>query len=312
MALTSGLAGQFGVEVEGTSGTYETPTHFLEFINEAIKLNITQVASNGIRAGRRTRHAMVPSTRVVEGPSSHELTAETVGEVFRLMFGAVNTSGSNPYTHVFTPGDLPSGTVQVGTPGTGGTVHPRSYLGMRVASWTLTVSPSNTFAMLEIQWIGRDETTSETLASASYATFTRFTFAHATFSIAGSEVCVDEVTISGNNNLNTTHKVCSADAGKPSIREAGWRDYTLTAVADFADLTQYNRYKNATEVAFELELNAGSSAILTIAGNVHFIGETPNVSGPEVLKQPIPATFVHGTSDASAITATLVNADSAP
>lgn len=313
MAPTSGLAGQFGFEKESTAGTFETPTHFLEFTDESIKLNIEQVTSNGIRAGRRTKHAIVAGSQVVEGSSTHELTTETTGGLLELCFGGVATTGaSDPYTHTFTPGDLATATVQVGTPGTGGTVHPRSYTGMKVQSWELTVDPATNFAILTIDWVGEAETTGESLATASYATFTRVTFKHATFSLASSEVCVDSITLRGDNNLDVNNKVCSTNPGYPTISESGMRTYSGTATADFADLTQYNRYKNATEVAFSLELAVSANDDLTITGNVHFTGETPNVSGAEVLKQPIPFEFVHATSDSSAITATLKNGDSTP
>ena len=222
------------------------------------------------------------------------------------------TGASDPYTHTFTPGDLPSATLQVGTPGTGGTVHPRSYTGCKVQSWELSVDPATNFAILTVNWVGQAETTSESLASASYATFTRVTFKHAEFNLASSEVCVDNITIRGENNLDVNNKVCSTNPGYPTIQEAGHRVYSGVATADFADLTQYNRYKNATEVAFSLALAVSANDDLTISGNVHFTGETPNVTGAEVLKQPIPFEFVHATSDSSAITAVLKNGDSAP
>ena len=309
MALTSGLAGQFGLAIESTPGTYLAPDHFLEFLQEGIQKNVDQVRSAGIRAGRRTAHAMVASSWEVSGSSSHELTAETVGAIFRLALGAVATTGAGPYTHTFTPGDLPTGTVQVGTPGTAGTVHPRSYTGMKIGGWSLNVDPGPTFVELQIDWVGEDETQAQALAVASYSTFTRFTFAHCTFQLAGSEVCVESVSVTGDNNLDMVHHIC--DSGAPTYRESGLRTYSGSAVADFADLTQYNRYLNATEVAFSLALASGTSS-LTITGNVHFTGETPTVTGAEVLKQPIPFEFVHATADASAFKVVLVNDDSTP
>ena len=59
-------------------------------------------------------------------------------------------------------------------------------------------------------------------------------------------------------------------------------------------------------------LSSGASESLTIAGNIRFTGETPVVSGPEILEQPLPFVFTSATSDAAAITATLVNTDSTP
>ena len=311
-APNSGLAAQFAFEQEGTAGTYETPTHFLEFLSENITDGTQWNRSNGLRAGRRTAPAFTKGTSTYSGPTTHELTAETVAALFELCVGDIATTGaSDPYTHTITPGTLDTATVQIGTPGTGGTVHPRSYTGAMVESWELSVDPGTGFVILTVNWQAQAETTAESLETASYATFTRLTFRDATFSLASSEVCVDNVTIRGENNLDVMHKVCSTAPGAPTIRESGYRTYSGSATADFADLTQYNRFKNGTEVAFSLALAASANDSVTISGNVHFLTDaTPTVTGPEVVKNPINFEFVHGTSDSSAFTVVVKNGDS--
>lgn len=311
-APNSGLAAQFAFEQESTPGTYETPTHFLEFLNESITDQTQWNRSNGLRAGRRVAHAFTKGTTSYNGQTSHELTAETVAALLELCVGGLATTGaSDPYTHTITPDTLDTATLQIGTPGTGGTVHPRSYTGAMVRSWELSVDPGTGFVILNVDWECQAETTAEDLETASYATFTRLTFRHATLELASSEVCVDNITIRGDNNLDVTHKVCSTAPGAPTIRESGMRTYSGSATADFADLTQYNRFKNGTEVAFSLELAASANDSVTITGNVHFLPDaTPTVTGAEVVKNPINFEFVHGTSDSSGFTVVVKNGDS--
>lgn len=305
--MGTGLNSQFGIAVESTVGTYATVDRFLEFNQESIQYNQERMWPSGLRPGRRTRSGFLLGTYDVNGQSTHELTAESQGILWELAFGTVNTSGAGPYTHVFTPGALSSASVQIAKPGD--TILPHTFLGMRVQGWTLDATVGQ-IPTLRIDWQGTKQDNTESLETASYSTLTRLSFTQGVFTVAGSEVCVDDVSIVGNNNLNVDYKICSDTPGGPTVREADYREYTGSATADFVDNTQYNRFVNGDNVALSLVFSSGTSS-LTVAGNVEFDGETPNVTGPEVLKQPIPFTFYSPTSDAAAITATLINSDSA-
>lgn len=310
MAVGSGLAAQVGFIVETTAGTRQTPTSFVEFNQESLQLSIERIERRGLKAGRRLRHAWAVGTRQVGGQINFDLSAETVGTLFKAAIGSVATTASGSgYLHTFTPGDLPSLSVQVGKPDVGGTVRPFDYVGCRVNSFELAANP-NEFATMQLDLVGEDELLDGTTATATYSQSTFFTFANGKLEIAGSEVCVDSATVSGNNNLAVYHEICSSKAGKPTIREADYRDYGGTLAADFRDLTAYNRYVQGTEATLTLEFDAGTNAKLTVTGNVRFDGETPTVSGPEILKQALPFVFVSGTSDAATFTVTLDNTDS--
>lgn len=152
MALKSGLAGQIGFVTETTVGVAKAPTLFLPLVDESITLEKERLESEGIYAGRRVLDSDQwnggPIT--VGGDIGLELTNRGLGTLFRHMFGGKSTSGSDPYTHTFTPGDL-SGlafTTQVGVPGVGGSVHPKTAAGCKVASWEIA------FAAGEITTLG--------------------------------------------------------------------------------------------------------------------------------------------------------------
>jgi hypothetical protein len=307
----SGLIAQAGFAIETTVGTRVAPSAFVEFNSESLQLQVNRIEREGLRAGRVMHHGWSAGTRMTQGSLTFDVSANTVGALFRAAIGGVATTGAGPYVHTFTPDDLPSLTIQIGKPDVGGTVRPFDYVGSFVNSFTLSANP-NEHLRMELDIVGKDELLDGTTAAASYAQSNFFTFVHGSLEIASSEVCIDSFSLTGSNELDVQHKICSVDAGKPTIREAGRRNYGGSFVADFSSLTQYQRYVNGTEAALSLEFEVTTSAKLVIAGNVRFDGETPVVSGPEVLKQPSTFKFVSSTSDAAAFTATLTNTDSTP
>ncbi len=139
--MASGKDAQIGWAVETTAGTIVTPTAFAWLVEDGLEINDERVESAGIIQGRRglASGQWAPGAITVEGSLGFELMNRGLGKLFRAMFGGVNTTGSGPYTHTFTPGDTSddSLTVQVGVPAVGGTVHPKTAGGVAVTSWEL-------------------------------------------------------------------------------------------------------------------------------------------------------------------------------
>jgi hypothetical protein len=316
MAIASGLSAQVGIAEESTYGTFVAPTRYHEFVSESVKLEIERLESRGLRAGRRTLHRWAPGVQRVTGDVEMELAAQGFGLWFKHVFGGVATSGVGPYTHTFTPGtlDAKSLSVQIGRPDVGGTVRAFSYLGCKVASAEISAA-INEIAMMRVSLYGAHEDTSQTLGTASYpATLSPFTFTHGTLSVAGSNLEVRSASISVDNGLAIDrHRLRTSNPARPAEPlENGLREIGGTVDADFENLTAYNRFVNGTEASLVLAFNAGASAQLTATLNVRFDGETPNVGGPELLPLALPFKAVSSTSDAAAVTFTLVNADAAP
>ena len=310
MAANTGIDAQFGWATESTAGTRVPPTNFIEILSEGISATYNRIERQGLGDSRRLNRGWVAGTTMVDGNTVFELSAETVGDLFKLAIGDVNTSGSGPYTHTFSVGDLESATVQVGRPGTGGTVHPFDYTGMYVNSLELSAS-ENEIVQCSIDWMGMAEDAGgQTLATPSWGQVSWFTFQQGVLQIAAAELCVDTFTISLNNNLENRFCMKSTNAGSPTIREANIREYGGTIETDFIDLTAINRFINGTEAALSLVFTSSESDTLTISGNVRFDGDTPNVTGPETLKQSLPFIFTSGTDDDTAFSCVLVNDDS--
>lgn len=311
---SSAIDSQLGFSPETTAGTRVAPATFLEYTDERLVFHKDRIVSKGMKAGRRRQSRWRPGKQWVDGQLSLELGPQSVGKLFKWMFGAVNTSGAGPYTHVFTDGTLDDEflTIQIAKPDEAGTIRVHEYQGCQCTGWQLT-SKVNEFVKLQLSIYGMNEDRSQTLASASYpATWNPFTFISGTLSLGGSAYEMDDITLNGDNGLlvaRHAHKAANPAFPRQS-RESGWRQAGGVINGDYFSNTAYDRFVNGTEAAVSLAFSDGASAQLTIAGNARFDGTTPNVGGPGVLKQALPFVFTSTTSDAASITATLINGDS--
>lgn len=316
MPLASGLASQIGLAEESTYGTFVAPTRYVEFVQESLGLDRARIESKGLRAGRRVLHRWAAGTQRVNGDIVLEAAAAGQAVLWKHMLGSVVTTGSNPYTHTCSPGDLAgkSLTIQVGKPDIGGVVRSHSFLGCKIATAELAAAIDE-YVQLTLGIYGAHEDTAQTLGTASYpAALSPWVFTHGSVTLAAAGFDVKEFSLSIDNGLATDrHFIRSTTPERPKEPlEEKRREITGLLTADFTDLTAYNRFVNGTEAALVLALNSGASAQLTITMNVRFDGETPKVGGDELLDQPLPFKATSGTSDAAAITVAIVNADATP
>lgn len=312
---SSGIDAQLGYAEESTYGTFETPTRFSEFVSEGIKFEIERIESQGIRAGRRIQSRWKPSVQRVTGPIELELTPGGSGLLLKHAWGAVTTAGAGPYTHTYSQGALDgeSLTIQIGRPSLDGTVRAFSYSGMKISSWTISCAVGE-IPKFTLDTYGSVEATGQPLATASYpANDDPFVFTEGSLTVGGTNVCIKDFTLTGDNALATDrHFICSGQGAAPKEPlENGFRDIGGSFTADFENLTQYGLYTAGTESALVLNFTSGADS-LVITENVRFDGETPNVSGMEILELPVSFKTLSNTSDAAAFTAVLTNGDSAP
>lgn len=308
MATPAGIGGQFGYATETTPGTGVTVTSFLPIRTAQIKQEIERLDSEGIRAGRLVTAAWKAGSRTISGSIETDLWNVDVAPLFRHMFGASSTTGTDPYFHTFTPSDLngKSFTAQVGTPDIGGTVRAFTYAGCKINQWTLNAEVGSICTM-SLDIVGMTETTGVGLAAASYDSgLVPFCFTTASLTIAGTPVAtVKSVELQGDNALTDRFRLGSATSKE--YKENGFREYTGTVVTDFEDLTAYNRFVDGDEAALVLDFDNGTDS-LTITCNARFDGETPELS-TELVELSLPFKCVSATNDQSAITAVLINHD---
>jgi len=322
MGVGSGEAAQLMISEESTYGTYVAVTRSYEMVSETLKRKIERLESKGLAAGRR----VIRSSRWVPGKDSSggdinlELNSIGQGLLFKHMLGANVTSGSSPvYTHTATPGDLPTSlSVQVGRPSIDGTVNPFSYTGCRIHQWELGCKAGE-IAMIKLSIAAQAETTAQALGTFDATKIgVPLTFVGGTLSLGGSQVDVLDATLKGNNSLDVGRFRLRGAATPKQPLENSWRDYTGSITADFESLTQYNHYSAGDELALSLVFvgaaipsGGGSKYQLTITQNVRYDGETPNVSGPQMLTQPLPVKAVASGADSTAVTFAYQTTDSA-
>ena len=262
MALKSGLAAQAGFVTETTVGVAKTPTLFLPFVDESIELEKERLESEAIFAGRRVLDSDQwnggPNT--VGGDVSLELTNRGLGVLFKHAFGGVATTGSGPYTHTFTPGDLSgvSLTAQIGVPSVAGTVQPKTASGCKIASWDLG------FASDEIA------TWAATLVGQKLQ--------------IGSRSVADGVTTNGDATVTTsTGALTAADVGK-SVSGTGIPTgaYILSINSSTSFELSANATADGTGVAIVIGLALASATLPTDIKPLKFNHGYITVGGSEV------------------------------
>lgn len=305
------MAGQVGWKSEANFGTGVTVDTFMPVLAANLTIDQGYLRSSGIRAGRRTRSAGRLGAKTVGASVEMELPNTSIAALLKHVFGAVSTTGAGPYTHTFTPGThlAKSMSVQVGIEDTTGTVRPFTLTGTKVDSASISCSVGE-LAKLSTDLTAQDYTTGTAIATASYSTsLVPFTFIEGSVTVNGSAVAsARSATLSINKGLKTDRHVL----GSRLIREQLEQDHfeVMTEItADFDSLTLFDLIAAGTQVDSVLTLSNGTQS-LTITTSGQVVGDPPSLTNPGIEEQTIRLDHSHATSDASAITAVLTNAES--
>lgn len=301
MADRSGIGTQLGVATESTYGTYVAATRFWEFNSESLKLDIARNESAGLRSGDRVLRSdhWAAGAKNVTGDIEMDVGNRGFGLLLTtMMLGAVATTSSGTgKKHAGTIGDLFGDmmTLQVGRPDLAGTVQPFSYLGCKVADWELTQEVDD-FLKVKIGVDGRDETTAQSLVSASAPAMTElYHWGELAITVAGGAFDATKFSLKCNNGLKTDRFHLRGSTLKKEPVEAEKRDITGELMGDFESLTAYNRFTGGTVVAIVATWTKTTTydtalpyKIVLTLNACRFDGETPAVGGPDVLEQPLP------------------------
>jgi hypothetical protein len=302
MSIRSGLAAQLGFAAESTVGTYATPDHFTEMLQESLKLQIERIESKAIRASNRVLRSdrWVANKKGVSGDVQFEVANKGFGLLFKHMLGAATvttpTGATDTRLQTFTLDDMDglSLTVQVGRPDTSGTVQPFSYLGCKVTSWELSNAVDGLLA-LTLSFDGMDEDTSQDLESVSYPTSQELlSFVGGSIKIADSAYDVTSFSVKGDNGLKTDRYFIRDSTLKREQLPAQMVELSGQIASEFGGTTAYERFTEGTMASIEA-LWQGSTIegsfkyqVKVTLPKCRFDGETPNVGGPDILEQPLP------------------------
>lgn len=300
----SGLGAQIGVKAETTYGTPVTVDRFYEFVSESLERQNNVIQSAGLRAGSRNMRRgsrRVLATRQGGGDVVMEVATTGFGLWFNHMLGGTPSiaqqEATDAYLQTHAMGALAgkSLTVQKGVPQTDETSKPFTFHGCKIPSWQLQITKDG-ILQLTVTLDAEDVATDVALASPSYAATKVFHFGQGALTVdAVAVAAVTGATIAGDNKLKTDRYYLGNSGLKKEPLENDFPEITGTLDAEFvSQATFYDRFSADSAAALVLSfvgdtIEGAYDEELTITiPEVHFLGDTPKVSGPDVIVQAVP------------------------
>lgn len=325
----SGMRAQLGVAQETTYGTPVTVDTFFEFNSESGQVQVGRVDSMGLRAGHYVQRSnrRVPYVAGATSTINLDVLSAGFGWWLELIFGAVNTTGptdTTVYAHAATMAQLDgkSFTAQVGVPIVGSTtLQAKTMHGGKVTAATFSCTGGEPLkAAIECDFEDLEFDTA--LASASYPTANEpLTFLGAVCEIGDTQVDVTSFSVKVNNAMQTDRRFIRGSGLKKQPLENGMRTIEFSLECDFESTTHQQKILSLTAAGAMAKLELNTSGLLTIGGSqkagldilipaVMFDGDTPTVSGPELVTQSLkgvgltdgtasPITVTYRSTDAS-------------
>jgi hypothetical protein len=334
----SGLSGQVGTVTASSYGETSTVvTHFYEFLSENFVFNPSWLDGMGLKAGQAyNRSARTVQSRFdVNGDITMEHTigsasnavADSMGFWWKHALGSSVTTPTlvlgTAYKQNHTNGSKAGlyATLQVGRPQISGpTVQPFTYAGVKVTQWEF-ICNDNSIAQLKLTCDGQTESTSVSLAAASYPTPNGlFTFSDAsvltlggTASTSGGETSisagvsivsrVNGITITGNTPMKVDRYGLGNAGLKAEPIENAIPTITGTLSTEFYSRTElYDVFKSAGTNALQLDFTkfdaSGNDANGVASGPnpyrlsfilpaVKFKVADAKIGGPDVIPQQV-------------------------
>jgi hypothetical protein len=277
------LNGWVGWGPESTWGTAVARNKFAELAGaESMKLLTNPTKPRSFRGLSPRR--VFEGKRMVEGEIPLELHYAGFEQLFKQLFGTVNTTGpvGGIYTHAYALATalLAGITVEINRD-----ITSFIYEGCKVASMRF-VGEVDQILMVALSLIGEDETTGAA-SSPTFPAENPILFSQATVKLDGSAFdCVSfEVNIS--NNLNGDRRKLGSKLIKEPSRN-GLMEITGSAVLEFESTTMYDKYRNRTDVKLNFIFDGAASEQLDLELPRCFLtGNTPNIPGPGPIQIPI-------------------------
>ena len=315
MAIGSGIGSQFGIAPEVTYGTYVAPTRFYETKQAKVSKVKNTSQWDGLAAGRLVDRAdgRVVTTRAgMANINDLVCTYKDMGLLLNMIFGGtvapVQQAATAAYlqTHALadTAGKMAS--CQSGVPLLGGGVIPQTALGSKVTGAEFGCEVDG-FLTVGVDFDARDVVETQTLVAASYAAG-RLPFHFGQMSVlTGSTIAgataadgVRKITAKIDRGLNVGQFYANAGGLKDQPTTNDKVKVTGTISADYKTAAHWaDRFRDDTGFALSLVWTGpiiASTYAFQLALNmpaVYLDGETPGVSGPEIVQTDFPFTALY-------------------
>jgi hypothetical protein len=186
MARFTSVNGFVGLGFETTTGTPVTPTQFLPIISAEIGDTVDHLrAATTIRVGGHTITRPQTGKKTVTPKMSGPLLYNLIGALYRGIDGTVATSGSGPYTHVFSPGTSQGFTFELAV--SGAIADSRKANGTVMTELVLNF-PRHEICTFDASYAAFNVAAPATKTAISYPTLNEIVGAHCTTMSLGSTV----------------------------------------------------------------------------------------------------------------------------
>lgn len=336
MGIGSGLGSSLGARAESAYGTYNAP-NLRWYECDSVKLGKTKtvVMSKALAAGRTVPPASRRAVAAKGAAGSFEMEVPRkggLGLLLNTLIGGTVTptqqgaTAAYLQTHALTATQDPYGkslTLQLGTPSTGGTSNPYTYLGSKITSVEFSCGVGE-YLTASFEVDARDVTEAETLVAPSYLTGVKvWHFSLGTIKVGatvGGAAAVDGVRkmslkIDRKMDLERRYFGGGGLKGEPILNDfseiSGTIEADLVTKADFAD-----RFRDDTQFSLVWEFvgdvieTSYSETLRFTLPAVFLDDQSPTPEGPGVVRMPMKFTVANDGSNAPA-TIEIISVDTA-
>ncbi|QDP47078.1 MAG: hypothetical protein Tp1111SUR522732_16 [Prokaryotic dsDNA virus sp.] len=226
----------------------------------------------------------------VSGALNQNMSAQSLGVLLKHLMGVVNTTGSDPYTHVFTVGQLPVGLMFENDYGSKITGSGRvvRYHGCKIASANFSFPVSGpvtaSFNIIGADAAPASAALDETLTDLGHKAFSSFNASLTEGGDAFGRATSIELTI--DNELDTDGYVIGGQGKRNSLDE-GFVTISGTLNAQFANADLMNKALSDTESSLAITVSrgtgagsAGNESIKFELNQIKYEPTTPPIDGP--------------------------------
>lgn len=279
-----GVNAHLGLAKEAVFGTPLAATDYVMFVSESLSHEIEQLMETSLR-GSPDEPPQFAGLETFRGDVVFEGRPQLLGYFLQSCLGNPATSGTGPYTHVFTPRTdafsdlcaLQPYTLEIHRDLGAGNAF--QFAGSIVNTLALEFGVGQKILKCTAGIIAKD-LANIAKTTPSYADENPFLWHQAAISVGGSgNQNLESLGLTINNNcegiplLNGTKKIAK-------IKRTGYRTLDFSATFDVDDLAEYNRFKNQTETAFVITLTSGTDELKLELNKVRYTAFPLNVSGP--------------------------------
>tara|TARA_R110001583_G_scaffold28729_2_gene101483 strand:- start:343 stop:1320 length:978 start_codon:yes stop_codon:yes gene_type:complete len=312
------------VGVESTYGTAVAPTRAYEAKADTFTRDVEYLQSVGFRRDMQTIRSDRDDTISLGATGSIEFDLLNKGAGLLLQHVLGSTSGptqlgsTSAYRSTFATTDIgPTGssTIQVSRVDSGGTLRPFTYEGCVATGFNIAQDLGSNLSFT-LNFDAENEQTSTGEATPAYpSSADPFNYTQAVIAIDGSAATnFTSFSLDGDLAMDTARRFLNGSATKSQPKRSGVPSYTGTITAEFASLTDYNKFVNGTEFSINASWNGAEIAspynfecVISIPV-AKFTGSTPVASLDSLTTVDLPFTVLDNGSSAP-ITMTYTSTD---